>query len=288
MNHKLNSILALVPQNTEGELVLKQALFFQQKFEMRLFVLNVIKAPSSFLPKTKSKIEKTLVDAKNSLIDFTKSVIQEELPHHIIPRVKMGATVSTLIDESKNGGYEFIIVEKSESSFEGHLSKAEIDRIVSKAHCPILTINKNFPTKQIKNIVIPIDISQCTKKRLLWAKLFAKTFGAKIQIVAALKADIAESQSLAFRNAEKIKQILIERDIDCEVKIIKASDQNYEKAILGFIRDEKPDMVIIRTHEETTFTGKKIGKFVSEIINKSEIPVFSVGKYNKDPLEGFA
>lgn len=288
MNHKLNSILALVPQNTEGELVLKQALFFQQKFEMRLFVLNVIKAPSSFLPKTKSKIEKTLVDTKNSLIDFTKSVIQEELPHHIIPRVKMGATVSTLIDESKNGGYEFIIVEKSESSFEGHLSKAEIDRIVSKAHCPILTINKNFPTKQIKNIVIPIDISQCTKKRLLWAKLFAKTFGAKIQIVAALKADIAESQSLAFRNAEKIKQILIERDIDCEVKIIKASDQNYEKAILGFIRDEKPDMVIIRTHEETTFTGKKIGKFVSEIINKSEIPVFSVGKYNKDPLEGFA
>lgn len=287
MDHNLNSILALIPPNTEGELVLKQSLFFQQALGMRLFVMNVIKSPSIFSPKSKVQKENELNEVRENLVDFMKNVLQGELPNHIIPRVKMGDTVSTLINESKNGSYEFIVVEKSESSYEGDLTKSDIDKIVSKSHCPILTVNKNFPTKKIKNIVIPINITQCTKKRLLWAKLFAKSFGAKIQIVSVLKEGIAESQSLALRNAEKIKQILVEREIPCEVKILTASDENREQAVLDFIRDEKPDMVIIRTHEETTFTGKKIGKFVSEIINKSEIPVLSVGKYNKDPLVDF-
>ncbi len=284
MDYKLNSILALVPPNKEGELVLKQALFFQQTLRMRLFVLNVLKSPSVFSPKSKVQKENELNEARENLVDFMKNFLHEELPNHLIPRVKMGDMVPTLIKESKVGGYEFIVVEKSESSYEGDLTKSDIDKIVSKSHCPILTVNK----KQIKNIVVPINISQCTKKRLLWARLFAKSFGAKIQIVSVLNADIIETRSLALRNAEKIKQILVKCEIPCEVKILKASDQDHEQAVLDFIQHEKPDMVIIRTHEETTFTGRKIGKFVSEIINKSEIPVLSVGKYDRNPLENFS
>lgn len=288
MDHKLNSILAFAPPTTEGGLILREALFFQHTLRMRLFVLNVIKSPSVFSPKTKAQKANELNEARQELCDFMKNIVQKELPNHIIPRVKMGDTVSTLIKESKVGGYEFIVVEKSESSGEGDLTKSDIDKIVSKSQCPVLTINKNFPSKQIKNIVIPIDIAQCTKKRLLWAQLFAKSFGAKIQIVSVLKAEITETRSLALRNAERIKQILVKSKIPCEVKILKASEQDHEQAVLDFIQVEKPDLVIIRTHEETTFTGRKIGSFVSEIVNKSEIPVFSVGKYNRNPLENFS
>ena len=153
MDHKLNSILALAPPTTEGGLILREALFFQHTLRMRLFVLNVIKSPSVFSPKTKAQKTNELNEARQELCDFMKNILQKELPNHIIPRVKMGDTVSTLIKESKVGGYEFIVVEKSESSGEGDLTKSDIDKIVSKSQCPVLTINKNFPTKQIKNIV---------------------------------------------------------------------------------------------------------------------------------------
>ncbi len=89
MDYKLNSILALVPPNKEGELVLKQALFFQQTLRMRLFVLNVLKSPSVFSPKSKVQKENELNEARENLVDFMKNFLHEELPNHLIPRVKM-------------------------------------------------------------------------------------------------------------------------------------------------------------------------------------------------------
>jgi hypothetical protein len=47
-------------------------------------------------------------------------------------------------------------------------------------------------------------------------------------------------------------------------------------------------MVIIRTHQESRFTGKKIGKFVSAIVHGCKKPVFTVGgvtqKYDLDAI----
>ena len=42
MENSSNSILAFIPQNKSGELVIKEALYFQQILEMRIFILNII------------------------------------------------------------------------------------------------------------------------------------------------------------------------------------------------------------------------------------------------------
>ena len=49
MDERLNGILALIPQSKDRELVLKEALYFQQTLGIRLFVLNVVKAPFHIL-----------------------------------------------------------------------------------------------------------------------------------------------------------------------------------------------------------------------------------------------
>lgn len=284
MKNKSNSILALIPLNRGGKLVLKEALYFQKTLGCHLFILNVIEAPSFLAQKFQVKKVKSLKkEAKQKLNDFVESVIQEKIPKNITLKVKTGDIVSTLIKESKKKAYEFIIVDKSKSSFKGALHWAKIDKFISEAHCPVLAVNKDFPVREIKKIIIPIDISLSTKKRLFWAVLFAKRFNAKVHIVSALNININETKSLAFKNAEKIKHLLWDEGIECDLKILKVHKHKTHKTILEYIKEDKAELVIIRTHQESLFSETNIGKFVSGIVHGCNVPVFTVN-YSKKPF----
>ena len=109
-------------------------------------------------------------------------------------------------------------------------------------------------------------------------------FNAKIQIVSALNRNIDETKSLAFKNAVKIKHLLWDRGVECDVKILKVNMQNKHQAILDYINKEKPELVIIRTHQESIFAETNIGKFVSEIVHGCTMPVFTVN-YSQKPID---
>lgn len=273
MNYMSNSILVYIPQSTVGKTVLKQILQFQSSLEMRIFILHILKQPSSLFSGFQSKKRETITTkAKQKLIDFIEQTTNETLRDEYIPRIQTGETVSTLIKESKKGGYDFLALDKNESG----LKKTEINKLINRSHCPVLLTNRNFTFKKINQIIIPIDISQTTKKRLFWATFFAKKFNAKIKIVSALNIDINETKSLARRNADKLKAMLQERGVECEVKILKMYSMKH-KVILDYIKEEHPEMVIIRTHQESIFADRRIGQFVSEIVHGCEVPVFTVG-----------
>lgn len=278
MRFRSKTILAYIPRHQDGEIILNQALYYQQALGMRIFVLNILKVfsvlPLKFRIKKAQKIKN---NALQELDVFVKNTLHKEIPEDVILRIKFGNTVKTIINESKKGGYEFILLDKSRGMYKGALTKRQVNKIISHSYCPVLSINRDFPIQNVKKIIIPVDISQTTKKRLLWATMFAKKFNAKIQIVSALTVNIDEKKSLAYRNAERIKQMLTDRGVECDVKIIKVKNQEIYDVILNYIKEENPDMVIIRTHQESVFQGSQIGKFVSEIIHGCTMPVFTVG-----------
>lgn len=288
MKYRSNTILVFLPKHQDGELILNQALFFKKKLGMRIFVLNILKVFS--IHPHKFRIKKAQRIKNNALLELTKFVkdtIQKEIPDDVILRIKFGKTAQTLINESKIGGYEFIIIEKSKLNLTGALSKKQVNRIINRSYCPVLFLNKELPIKEINKIVVPVDITQTTKKRLLWATFFAKKFNAKVQIVSALTVNIDEEKSLAYRNAEKIKKMLTERGVESEVKVIKTHNKETHEVILDYIERENSVMVIIRTHQDTMFSRGNIGKFVSEIVQGCKVPVFAVGHSKQNLPDNF-
>jgi nucleotide-binding universal stress UspA family protein len=158
------------------------------------------------------------------------------------------------------------------------MDPSDLDKLISQAHCPVMVVNHEFISTEINKILIPVDVLQSTPKKLLWATYFAKKFNAKIVIVSALTINIEKKQSLAWRNAEKLKHILVQRGIECEVSIIKAPGAEKHAVILDFIHNEKPGMVILRTHQDSGISNTQIGGFVSKLVHESYIPVFTVNK----------
>ncbi len=283
MKYRSNSILAYIPQNKAGELLLKQAMVFMKALGMRIFIMDLIKHISIFSPRPNSKRNQIRHQAAlNKYTEFVKKTLQTEIPNDIILRIGWGKMVNALINESEHGGYEFVIIDKTDIDQGGFMLKNDINRYISKSFCPVLSINKNYPIEKVKKIIIPIDIAQRTKKRLYWATFFAKKFNARIQIVSALNVNIKATKSLAYKNAEKLRKMLEQRGLKCDVEILKLDGQVQHTALLQHIEKEKPDLVIIRTHQESRFSGKKIGTFVSEIVHGSSMPVFTVGGITQD------
>lgn len=179
---KAYSILALIPPNKEGEIVLKEALYLQSTMEVKLVILNVIKTPTflkrNFQPQ---EVENALKRGKEKLAKFVKKVFGNELPTNIVISVRAGNPINILLEKSKNDDLEFILVDKSKSDYPGSLGKDKIDELVSRSKCPVLTVNKDFGVPKIKNIAIPIDITQSTKKDFCGQPCWPKNTMRKLQ-----------------------------------------------------------------------------------------------------------
>ena len=201
-------------------------------------------------------------------------IIPDNLLKHFSYRVKYGKKLPVLLRQSNKGGYEFLIIGKDGT--ENCLKPYELDKLISHSKIPIMTISKKYIIPEIKHIVIPVDITQSTKKRLLWATYFAKKYKAKITILSALNMNIDLKDSLVWRNAEKLKHMLLQRGINCEVVILKEIKREKHEVILDYIQKVNPGLVIIRTHQESNMKDTQIGKFVSNLVHNSIIPVFTV------------
>jgi nucleotide-binding universal stress UspA family protein len=277
MRYRSNNILALVPPCDEGAIILQQVLFFQQALGMQIFVYHIIEKPSFFEKLFHAKRAKNMkLDALNKLREFTEKTVPANARKYFTYRIKYGNTLPVLLRQSKKGGYEFIIVNKSGTTCA--MDTSELDKLISQAQCPVMVVSKDHLVTEINKILIPVDVLQSTPKKLLWATYFAKKYNAKVVIVSALTINIEKKQSLAWRNAEKLKYLLVQRGIQCEVIIIKAPGLEKHNVILDYIQNEKPGMIILRTHQEAGSSNSQIGGFVSKLVHESNVPVFTVNK----------
>ncbi len=285
MKNRIRDVLVVVPLTNEGKIVLKQAAYLQKVLSFRIFVLYVI-PPVSLLKRLfcSRKVNELKDEAMLKLTDFIKDFYDGEIPSNVIPQVLMDNLVSTIIKQSQSGNFFFMIIKRSahQKGIPNLLEQDEIDKIIGHSYCPVLSINEESTPEHLNNILIPVDISESTTKKLLWASMLAKETKAKIQIVSALKINIDEQKSLALKNADKIRTMLQERGIDCEFEILKVHNQAKHELVLDYIATQKPDMVIIRKHNIASKINTTVGDFAKEIIHGSSVPVFTVSQSQSD------
>ncbi len=150
------------------------------------------------------KVKELRDEAFRKLTNFVADYFKGDIPDHVILKVIMGELVPTLTDQAQGGDFLFMILKrcKRQKGISSLLQQNHIDKIIGHSFCPVLSVNEDSTQKEIKSILIPIDVSESTSKRLLWAIMFAKKTKAKIQIVSALNINIDAQESLALKNRE--------------------------------------------------------------------------------------
>jgi len=149
-------------------------------------------------------------------------------------------------------------------------------RIVSEAHCPVLSIQSQASVHGYKNIVVPIDNSFHSREKLGISLKIAQIYGAKL-LVCGLRSHDHNDQDLNAKFRMKLKQVedfIKEREVEFEIEMVFCS--NIAKATMDFAASRNADLIVIMNEQEINDTGFFLGPYAQQVVNHSKIPVLSI------------
>ncbi|HYV95719.1 MAG TPA: universal stress protein [Chitinophagales bacterium] len=149
-------------------------------------------------------------------------------------------------------------------------------RTIQNAPCPIITLREVPHRREIKNIVVPLDSTRDSLKKMDIAIRWGKFLKAKIHVVAVtaffeeLKGSVKHIEEKLHDVENKLKQ----EDIEYESQIIRHHSPS--DSVLEYAYKIHADLIIIVTGQEAQWSEMLFGSSARNVISDSSIPVLSI------------
>lgn len=275
----IHSILVPLTLDEEGVKAIQQALCIRDKFYSHITLFyaypenNILFSRFRLIARQRHRKQVFL-----QFRHFVEAYFGGDIPSFVKLKMQQGSLVKTLISQIHFRKYDLVVLNKN---LERHASQLEnwengIKKVVGEAFCPVLTFNQNPCQEKIKNIMVPIDIRRPHKHNVEWAIEMARHHQAQIHLVSALNVNIKMEKSIIYKKVKTIERAINMQGLECESTIIQDVDRPIYEIIPEFINQQKPDLVLILTHQESILNSNHIGMLASEIIKNSKLPVFSI------------
>ena len=283
-----NQILVPIDFTEKSLLAFEQAKYFAKMTNSDIMLLNVIHLDSksfSFVFSIFSDLEKDLLSQKiekgvweklNELIESNKN---EGIT--IQGMIATGKVYEKVLETSKSLNCNFIIIGSNDDDIEDSSLGTNASRIVRMSDVPVITVNKNI-MKEMKNLILPLDLSKDTQQKVAKAIKIARYTNAKISIV-----------SIVFTNDQKIIRTLevqmnvigkfvkehygnVSTEIVYNIKDTGSIATNLSSLVLDYAYKNNGDVIMIMTQPEKTWLKFFFSATAMDLIFKSTIPVISV------------
>jgi nucleotide-binding universal stress UspA family protein len=150
-------------------------------------------------------------------------------------------------------------------------------RVVTSAHCPVITIKGDEIHSSIKNIILPLDLQKETKQKVGRAIEVAKRRDATIHVISVIKSMDEFLVNALRRNFHQVEKIIKESGVGLVSHLIQATNEdNIHDLILGYCDNVNADLIMIMTQQETNISEYFVGSLAQKIIHKSTTPVMSI------------
>ena len=150
---------------------------------------------------------------------------------------------------------------------------------------------------RIKEILVPIDFSDCSRKALRYAIPFAKAHGAKLALLnvvpahpmisRAVGADFADVTSPLRAAAQKRLAALAADEVHGELlakSLVRSGSPSAE--ILAEARSLPADLIVISTHGHSGVTHLILGSVTEHVVRSAPCPVLVVREGEHEFLAG--
>ena len=152
--------------------------------------------------------------------------------------------------------------------------------------------HQNASVFKLKNILVPIDFSDCSKKALLYALPYGKEFSAQITLLyvaqfhyAASELDSAEIPVLEDQHMKRAKDelLLLAKQLpDClKIKTAVVSGKPFEE-IVATAKALNADLIIIGTHGAMKMQHEFLGSTAERVARFADCPVLIVRERGRD------
>lgn len=218
-----------------------------------------------------AKIElQRIVEENSSLLKGGKFKIKQ----------RKGKVYQELALQVKASNSELIVVgTHGISGFEQFWIGSNAFKIISYAACPVVSIRYDYNIeKPIKRIIVPIDNSIDSIKKVPMAAKLAKAFDAEIHLLSIYTTTLVSVKKKVDRAVMAAEKYLAKENVVFVTKVVQSN--NLPITLVDYGKKVKGDMIVIMTDQEKANLSILMGDYSQKIINLSSIPILSVKPEN--------
>jgi len=161
------------------------------------------------------------------------------------------------------------------------------ERVVSLAHCPVITIKGKYNSQGCSNIILPLDLEKQTKEKVTYALEYARYWNATIRLVSVILRDNQEVRIKLAKNINQVKKFITDAGVKCTADLVEGEKkQTLGDFIFKYEKSFDADLIMIMTKKEELTLSNNISVTARYIINNSEIPVMSIRPKEQKHLTG--
>ena len=288
---KFNSSKILIPVDFSKTSIkaIKHAAFIAKVNKGELILLNVQKKNELIdviLPALKLKNTSAITDFLGEKLEKLAQGIRKEYGIKVTSLVSLGHITSEIVDIAKENKVGLIVMgTQGGDSQSSVLLGSNAYRVLTKAHCPVMTVRANTADIGYKNIILPIDSSLHTRQKVMATLQFAEKFASKIHVLGVLgkgEESYKHSLEVILRQIEKLAG---KNKLSCTTTIVKSSDSS--ATIVKFATKHNADLISIMSDQHGG-VSKLLGSFAHHIINDSKTPVLTFKPESHSETESFS
>jgi len=189
--------------------------------------------------------------------------------------ITSGKIYKNVIDEAEKLDAGLIVMgTHGVSGFEELWVGSNSYRVVSKAYCPVLTIRHGFKKKNIKKIILPIDVYKNTRQKVPAVAELAKKFKAEVHVLDVRTSDKKDIIYRLQKYGDQVVEYIDKQGIKTIRKAKKGS--NIVDAIIAYGFHINADLIAISKLDRGTPGNQSISSAAQQMVNHSPIPVLSI------------
>jgi nucleotide-binding universal stress UspA family protein len=288
---KLNASKILIPVDFSKTSLkaIKHGAFIAKLNKGELILLNVQKKSDLvdiFLPAFKLKDPSVVTKFIAEKLESLAKDIRKEYGIKVNSLVSMGSITSEIVniaDENKAG----IIVMGTQGgdSDSSILLGSNAYRVLTKAHCPVVTVRANTQKIGYDDIVMPIDSSYHTRQKVVPTIKFAEKYASKIHVLGIL----GKNEQSYHHNLEvilgQIEKLAGKSNLKVTTKIVTSNDPATQT--IKYANKLKADLISIMSDQRAA-ASILLGTYAHQVINDSKIPVLCFKPEAHEEQESFS
>ncbi|MGR3175905.1 MAG: universal stress protein [Candidatus Scalindua sp.] len=251
----------------------------------KLYVLHTIeKFPHDYIHLLSSTAH---ADMKQKLeekaMEKIKAMIPAELLESgdVIPIVKFGKPFLEIIQVAKEKKVDLLAIgTHGRAGMDRIILGSVAERIVRKARCPVMII-RGRKYVGFKRIIVPVDLSDCSRIALEYAVATARAHKSKLTILHVYEGSYVEPYIKAANSEEEADGIIKEIELVNEtkydefLKTVDLSGVEYEKLlkkgipefdIVEIAKEQQANLIVMGTHGRSGIRHILIGSTAEEVI----------------------
>ncbi len=147
-------------------------------------------------------------------------------------------------------------------------------KVVTDAPCPVITIRNGFIREQVNKIILPIDASKHTRRKLTTTADLALVFGAEVYVVGVTETSMVDilkrvdswvKQTVDYLNQRKIKN-----------KSIMIQGSNITDMTIDYAKSVDAELISIMTDQGQHPVSLLMGPYAQHMVNNSPIPILTI------------